>query len=392
MHLNKLGKLFRLTTGIIFFLIASPLSMYAQNILLLDKIIDEFPLEGNYLSVFADSSNVLTVTDFFDGDSLFHVNESSYAYMANSSHTYWLKFHLKGSVPEKKYVLESYSLHAEEMVLYYVDASGFVHEQKAGHGRDFNLRKYKISNLAFDLQPSDGRVQKYMLKVRSAYPMGFELKIRSQAYFTSYLAREYYFLGLFYGILLIMAVYNFLIFVRSRELVNLFYVFYVLCCGLISFVEDGFGFQFLWPSYPQINYITNIFVAPVLFITTFSFYARFFLDYSLEENARFKWVWTGILFYIIVKFVELNQDFVLYSQYIYLIPFMLIYLHAFRLLRQGYKAARYFILGFSFVLAGILLYQLRVFDLIPHNLFTVYSLNYGIVAEVVILSFAIGDR
>src|SRR6478735_1702198 len=76
----------------------------------------------------------------------------------------------------------------------------------------------------------------------------------------------------------------------------------------------------------------------------------------------------------------------------YLIPFITIYVAGIRSFMKGYKSARFFIVGYTFVLVSIVIIKLRSDGSIEGNLFTVYSLNYGLVLEVLVLSFAMTDR
>jgi hypothetical protein len=77
----------------------------------------------------------------------------------------------------------------------------------------------------------------------------------------------------------------------------------------------------------------------------------------------------------------------------YIIPFIYIYITAFLSYKKGLSQARYFIVGYSFMMLSIMLLVLRMSGIIhwAHFLF-VYSFNLGLIFEIVILSIALSDR
>jgi diguanylate cyclase (GGDEF)-like protein len=58
----------------------------------------------------------------------------------------------------------------------------------------------------------------------------------------------------------------------------------------------------------------------------------------------------------------------------------------------GYRPARYFLLAWAALLIFIALGALRNFTLVPTNLVTIYGLHIGFALDVLLLSFALGDR
>jgi diguanylate cyclase (GGDEF)-like protein len=65
---------------------------------------------------------------------------------------------------------------------------------------------------------------------------------------------------------------------------------------------------------------------------------------------------------------------------------------AVRALLDGYRPARYFLLAWAGLLVFILFGALRNFALVPTNFVTIYGLHFGFALDVLLLSFALGDR
>ncbi|HWZ22714.1 MAG TPA: 7TM diverse intracellular signaling domain-containing protein, partial [Cytophagaceae bacterium] len=258
----------------------------------------------------------------------------------------------------------------------------------------FDKREHINKNIVFDLSVGDSsQTFVYYIRIKSKSYSGFDFRIKSVNYFMYYSTNEYYFLGLYYGILLIMAVYNLLIYISVREKVYLFYVFYVLTGILNTMTDDGLGFQFLWSDYPEIIRYIGIYIAPSMLMITFVLYSIFFLELNTNfpklKNLLLRAV--GIYFIYYFSIILFAPDFI-HFKIVYIIPFILSYGAAIHVFSKGYKPARFFIVGNTFILISIIIIQFRSMQIIPGNIFTVYSLNYGLVFEIVILSFALADR
>src|SRR5699024_11979620 len=83
---------------------------------------------------------------------------------------------------------------------------------------------------------------------------------------------ESFILGIFFGIILVMIIYNFFLFIGLRMRSYLFYVIMILFTLLGQLSINGIAFQYLWPNSPQWNLIAvPIFVSlACIFILLFS--------------------------------------------------------------------------------------------------------------------------
>ncbi len=261
-----------------------------------------------------------------------------------------------------------------------------------GMGEPVSLRPFDHKNLLFDLSIPKGQTYTYYVKVKSKYYSSFWASLRSTNYLFSYITHEYYFLGIFYGILFIMAMYNLLIYAFTREKVYLLYVFYVISCGMYTFSEDLSGFQIFWPNITFFNHLLfeN---APNLLVLAFTFYAVEFLELRTSYKKVTNWLYALAAINILIS-LSLSYLFPIQIKAIlFILPFAIIYYLALRLFfRKNYKPARFFIIGYSIILTGFLVFVLRIYDIVPSTLYTIYIFNFGFVLEVLIFSYALGDK
>jgi two-component system, sensor histidine kinase LadS len=381
----------------ILLIIIQPLcSVFAGNIIYLDDSEESYTLLGEDIEIFEDTTRSYTLQQVTSPSfTQFKINKEKYAFNRNPEAAYWIRFSIKNSSRfDKSFMLETYSPHTNLIQLFVPDNKGGYRMKQAGENFNFDRREHINKNIVFDLPVGDSsQVMTYYVRIESKNYSGFDFRIKSVNYFMYYSTNEYYFLGLYYGILLIMAVYNLLIYISVREKVYLFYVFYVLTGILNTMTDDGLGFQYLWSEFPHLIRFIGIYLAPSLLMITFVLYSIVFLELNTNfpklRNLLLGSVGVYFIYYLLI--ILFAPDFI-HFKIVYIIPFLLSYIVAIYTFRKGYKPARFFIVAYTFVLISIIIIQLRAMQMIPGNLFTVYSLNYGLVFEIVILSFALADR
>src|SRR5690606_9246098 len=54
----------------------------------------------------------------------------------------------------------------------------------------------------------------------------------------------------FAGLIMVISLYNFFVFIATRDLAYLYYVIYVSASGLYFITLHGIGFQFIWAELP----------------------------------------------------------------------------------------------------------------------------------------------
>ena len=370
--------------------------LYGQDTLLITINGDNFFVESKYIGIYEDSTQELSITQVSAPEfaSEFKQAEAELPYSSQPDQDYWIRFTISGeALTQKDWLLEMGDPRVNYFEVYYLAADGRMIQARKTAGMDlpFSRREYQHKNYAFDL-PSDQETLTFFVRFRSFNPTSFLFKVRSHQFFTYYSLYEYFILGLFYGILLIMAVYNLLLFFTFREKFYLYYVLYVLSCILLSFSEDGLGFQFIWQNYPAFNHFV-IYYSPLLFLLSFAVYSISFLEIKRRLPTMY---WFIIAFVAIASFyffIRIQTGAYNWSMPIYVFPFILIYLISIKSYLDKFRPARFFVMAYSFTMVGITFTVLRRnMFLVMDSIIIVYILNFGILIEVLLLSFAQADR
>ncbi|WP_197060075.1 7TMR-DISM family protein [Sporocytophaga myxococcoides] len=342
-----------------------------------------------YFKFYKDASNQLFVNQLRQKNFQTYNHYQSSEFDKNS--TYWFRIEVSNkSEDQKEWFFEILDPHIQAINVFVIYGNDTTHFSKTGYLDEFSSRISKHKNFIFPIKFYKDDKATILFSIKNNYFTRPDICIRTPQKFLDYALSEYYYLGIFYGILLIMSVYNIFIYFSTRENVYLYYVAYVVCYSLNSFSEDGLGFQYVWPDFPGFNELIQY--APILLITAFVFYSKTFLSLKQYAPKLRKGIDISLIIYCIMFCI--NNFFLQISwiRYFYLLPFILIFIAAITATRKGNKSAKYFILAFSLFLISFSIFILRINGFVATNIYTVYSLNFGFLLEVVLFSSALGQR
>jgi two-component system, sensor histidine kinase LadS len=378
----------RLTIALILFNIS--LSFADNTFVLTDKDYEVLNLDiaSRYLEFYKDPGNLLTINDL-KGKKFEKVTPSFSANFDRES-TYWFRFSIQNRSHFKLWFFEVLDPHIHYLNSYQITGADTVHFKPTGFRVNFFDRPSNHKNFVFPVKFYNSDETQFYFSFKNTFP-SYSFSIRPAEQFIDYALNEYYLLGIFYGILFIMAIYNLFIYISTRETVYLYYVAYVLCYCLNSFEEDGLGFQFVWSNLSWINQFLEIF-APLLLIISFVFYSKKFLFLKSYATVLNTWINISLFIYCLLHFLNYFIFSSSWTGYFYIFPFALIFIAGMLAWKRGNLSAKYFLLAFSFLAFCFTVFFLRIMNIVPTTIYTVYALNFGFLIEVVLFSYALGQR
>lgn len=375
--------------SIIFFGIFS--FLFASDPIDLNTINEDYLLEGSDFDFYIDTNQKNNFGDIVQNhDSLFKAHHNPTEAVTNVDADYWIRFYL---IPtDSKKILEVITPQTEYITLFIPNKKGNYDVHDAGYLLPFSHRAYQHKNFIFDFEHQADFSKPFFIKVHSSNKVGLLFKIRSQQFFTKYSLNEYLTLGLYYGILLLLIVYNTIVFLYLRKKVYLFYSFTVLFAIGLSLSDDGLGFAYLWPNIPSISQPLGLYVFPLGFLISYTMYAVAFLgkEYSKFQKIIFFTAGAYCIYFITLLIFSSHK---VYYPSIHSIPFIIIYgCYVYVIFKHHFKPALFFVIGNTFVLLGVIIEQLRLLDVIEANIFNVYAFEIGIVLEFISLSISLAYR
>jgi signal transduction histidine kinase len=199
--------------------------------------------------------------------------------------------------------------------------------------------------------------------------------------------------GFLYGVLLILAVYNLVLFFYLRDNSYLYYVLYFGTILLGVMALDGFAAQYLWPSWGAFA----AGAARFLMILSFTFGLLFTTSFlrTREYAPRLHKLMIGLAITILIlldlQFIWFRQTAVVHA-FLMLTSCLIMIAAGFVVWRKGYKPARYFLLGWSLILVGFFIFVLTLVDIFSFSSSSDALLHLGLIVLAFVLSIGLADR
>ncbi|RLU02278.1 MAG: hybrid sensor histidine kinase/response regulator [Ketobacter sp.] len=199
--------------------------------------------------------------------------------------------------------------------------------------------------------------------------------------------------GLFIGGMLIMFFYNIFLFFIVRNPAYIYYVVYLLFQMLAFSAWRGFGYQYIWPTWPLWNQISIVFFLGGTFTFALMF-SIFFLDVRKHSPRLFYVMVTGVLTGLTIMISSFVGSYSLLLQIcmIMLIVTVILNLSAGVLAwRHGAHVARFYTCAWLIVASGFTMFALNYTGILPSNFLTENAAQIGSAMEVALLSMAFGS-
>ncbi|MBD1555794.1 response regulator [Vibrio sp. S9_S30] len=176
------------------------------------------------------------------------INEvSNFGY---SKSAYWLKVTFTQPLEDCCILTVSYTPLDYLDFYQVIDGNRLVHQQ-SGDRYAFDVRPFHDRHNTFRITHASDGPTVFYLRVQSESILQLPLDYYTDIEFAQTLGQENFFLGLFYGGLLLIAVYNACVFFRLRDKVYAYYLFFVISAALSAACWDGLAFHYLWSNAPD---------------------------------------------------------------------------------------------------------------------------------------------
>jgi hypothetical protein len=351
----------------------------------------------NKVAYFEDIRNRLTISqakspDFADK---FKINSEPTPVTHDPNAAWWYRIRIKHDPSSKNnWILEFFDQTIDSITVYAPDRLNNYSATLLGSSRPFTARLYHHKNFSLNIQNDLPGTQFYYVRIKSHELVNVIMVLRSVNWFISYALDEYFFFGVFYGMILVFGLYNLMMFFAMRQRQYLYYIAYNLSIGLYEMCADGIAYQYIWPGSPSWNH--NAFAIALFSASIFSaLFAQSLLNLKVNAPRLNKLMWWVIVlrctFFILC--LTVNQNWFSYK-IIEIVPLTLACYSGCYVLVKGYRPARFFVIGYSFLLLGFIIKALIALNIwwftVSASIY--YSLSFCFIVEMVFISFAIGDK
>ncbi len=258
----------------------------------------------------------------------------------------------------------------------------------------FNNRVYKDAKIAIDIGADAHQQNSILIRFTNADKSDLTYRVNDKEVYMNSLVFEKIMHAFFFGALLIMLVYNFVLYLFIRENAFLIYIVYHIVVLVVMFYYNGLVSQYYYPdsfgmnggNVPvELGYLSVIFALAFL---------RNFLNTREHTPKIDRWlrffIYLNITLLVLASFKMVQNS--LASANMVSLSFFVLYIsgyHAFVLKR---KLALFYLFGWLVMLLGIILTGLLSLGMIERNDFTSYIFQIGIVIEIALLSMGLAYR
>ncbi len=364
----------------------------------LDAHSDQINLVHN-LVYLADPAAQLTLDQVQRGNHTLHWEQAPYnnenVNLGYSDSAYWFHFRLRNISPQRIHK----QLEIGYPVLDYIDFHQ-IHKDGAsttlslGDKRPFHERPIEHRNFIVPIALAGGEIVDIYLRVITSSSLQLPLTLWRDDSLLETTQTNMLGLGMYYGTMLVMVLYNLFVFFSVREINYLYYVLYVSSMALFLASLNGVSYQYLWPNSIWWNDQSIVF-----FLAGVVLFAALFTINFLRIPEVFPRLSAAAIGVIVVSFLVLIATLLLpYPIMIrVVIGWAIIGISlavSFGMYRwlDGDSSARYYCIAWYTLLIGGVILALNKFDILPRNVLTENAVQLGSALEVILLSFALADR
>ncbi|MNR83769.1 putative diguanylate cyclase YedQ [compost metagenome] len=309
--------------------------------------------------------------------------------------TYWFRFNIHNpSATPHNTMLVMRTAWLDTISVYQPDGKGNYKETRLGDTLSFAERLHPHPQFLLDLQIPPG-THTYYLRISStqAFLSPIELWDAEAFHDNDRLLIGYF--GMFYGVVLVMLLYNAFIWFSTRDRSYLYYCLYLAAFFIMNFSYNGFSFQYLWPDSPRwsnATYTSWVFLYQLMAII----FAMVFLETSTRLPRMHK-VLKYFLYLMVAAWLlsMLSGNPILHNATgVYFVFFYspLTAIAGFLAWRSGFRAARFFVVASMGNLVGAFITAMTVSGHMSYSFISFHAVEFGILADVILLSLALADR
>jgi AraC-like DNA-binding protein len=346
-----------------------------------------------------DVSGNLTINDITAGarrSDAWRAAEEDVLNAGFSSSTFWIRFTLS-NITDKSitvFIEETFPL-LSEISLFYPTSPGLYEEMAAGARYEFSKRPVMHPSFVFPVTIEARGNATIYIRVRSSGSIIVPLKIHSQSKFFESYIHETILYWIMYGMIILLLLYNIILFIILREESYLDYGVFLTAFTLLVMSLNGHAHQYLWPNSPWWNAMCRPMLLGIVVASLCQFFRRF-VDIRHYSRIGDSMVVTIILVSILVA----ASTFVFGSYRMSML--MAVFLAIIGLTLTGIlalylsivKRSRQVILlmvSFLMFCLGALLFLLKSLGILPQNPVTNNFLLVGGIIQTILFSLAIGD-
>src|SRR6185369_15960159 len=211
---------------------------------------------GRQISILEDSSRKLSFGEISSKqfENKFELSKQETPNLGSTIFPVWCRFQVRNHTDQKIILsIDNSQIESLDLFIPKNDAHKSISAYEPFDRRELLLNK---SSFALDL-PKDS-TQTYYLRLQTVTGLQFPLTLSTLPSLVEDQRTKSIIDGFFIGLMVIMILYNLLLYLTIRDRSYILYVFYMTFMTLTNVIEKGIAFEYLCPAHPILNHYINI--------------------------------------------------------------------------------------------------------------------------------------
>ncbi|QSE98240.1 7TM diverse intracellular signaling domain-containing protein [Fulvivirga lutea] len=247
---------------------------------------------------------------------------------------------------------------------------------------------------SFFLKQAPEVEKEYLIKATAAIKITLDAKLIKHDVYTERISKERFFLGLFYGGMIILFIYSVLLLITTGQRMFAYYAGYIFFVALLTGAGDGITGEFLhaWVRWKEGYQDAASAVASNVLGVMFMI---MFLDVKKWSSVFYK-LNVGFMFLVGISgiiLLQLEHDIIFDLLGLYgIIQVLLMVSTSIQAKRKNVPQAGYFLVAYILFGFFIVWFILSLFRILPYGFISQYAIHLGYGISVIVLSYGVGVR
>ncbi len=293
--------------------------------------------------------------------------------------------------PELAFVLKSVFL--DEVKLWMISEQGLVAYPPQGDEQLIENSYAPSRSPNYRLPLAQGQEAFVLYRIQSTSALLGNAEVATIQAFTSNLIVDHTLLSLCWGVMIVMILYHLFLWWSMRHSIYLWYSAYILMNLISQTALQGQFYQIAGQISPYITRATNVYSAlTLILLLTYTSQFLSLKRYSLGAQRYLQGLTLAVL---AIMLIIPTAGWVTYNKISNMSTFFTsvsILVVALIALKNGQKAARFYIFAFTVLLASVAVFVLKNLGVVPPYTLLNFALPFGSALQVTLMSLALGDR
>ena len=216
------------------------------------------------LEYFVEDKETLTITEAVQNKGWTKLSQDKLSQdklsVGFSSSTRWFKFQLENSsaLPQE-IIIEINQPNLDKVDFYLLDSRGILlGKETMGDKIPASSRSMPHAHLLYPISLDASQQVAVVVRVDSSFSIKLPLTVWKRTAFIAHDFQRTVWLTMFFGTLLILGVYHFMVAVFIRDITVVYYSVFMFSILMIFLLQEGVGALLFWPNTPGANHYFNV--------------------------------------------------------------------------------------------------------------------------------------